>query len=100
LGLDCPIYIDGSFIRQKPEPEDIDLVLDLSSLPTHDAIQMALEIRYRWDEFKRLYNLDVWTRHPSLPHDLVDFFQYAGDKAAAELHLDPKHRKGILRIRP
>jgi hypothetical protein len=100
LGLACPIYVDGSFIRRKQEPADIDLVLDLSALPTPEALKIALALRYRWDEFKRLYNLDVWTRHPSLPNDLVDFFQYTGDKAVAELRVDPKHPKGILRIQP
>jgi hypothetical protein len=49
---------------------------------------------------KSRYHVDVGPRHPALPRDLAAFFQYVGDKAAAELQLPRTHPKGILRIVP
>lgn len=37
----------------------------------------------------------TWTRHPVIPNDLVLFFQYLGDKAAAELRMDHKIPRGF-----
>lgn len=100
LNLGCPLLIDGSFTRNKPNPDDIDVVLDLEALVGAHAVAIALNVRMRHGEIKAAYNLDVWTRHPSLPLDISLFFQYAGDKAAAELRLPVKHPKGLLRVMP
>lgn len=96
-GIDAPILIDGSFVRGKLSPEDIDLVLDVSGRSDGDFV-IALGLHFRREELKQLYKVDVWTRHQKLPTDLGSFFQYIGDKAAAELRLEPKYPKGILRI--
>ena len=100
LRLDCPLYVDGSFVRNKALPGDMDAVIELSEIEPVQAMATALALRYRHDEIKMAYNVDVWTRHPSLPLDLRQFFQYVGDKAAAELHLNMRHPKGILRVTP
>lgn len=96
------LLVDGSFVRSKAEPEDIDLVIDLDeSVTDEEAILTAF--RYQIIErprLKEVYNLDVWVRHPAIPDDLSAFFQYAGDKAAAELKISSQHPKGILRIKP
>ncbi len=97
--ISAPILIDGSFVRGKLSPEDIDVVFDMTN-HSHSSIIIALGLWFRHDELKSLYNVDVWMRHPNLPNDLFHFFQYIGDKAAAELGLDPKHPKGVLRIQP
>lgn len=100
LSIACPLFIDGSFVRKKPLPDDIDVVLDLSNITAIEPLALAIALRIRRDELKATYNVDVWAKHPRLPSDLFAFFQYIGDKAAAELHLDSKHPKGILRIQP
>ncbi|HRE72288.1 MAG TPA: hypothetical protein PLC14_17405 [Accumulibacter sp.] len=100
LGIAAPLLVDGSFVRDKSLPADVDVVLDLSAEAPAQAISLALSLRFRHDEIKLTYNVDVWTRHPLIPNDLVQFFQYLGDKAAAELCIDCKHLKGILRIQP
>lgn len=100
LSINCPILVDGSYVRNKPLPEDVDIVMDLTSVTNLPSLAVAFALRFRHDEFKAIYNVDVWARHPQLPHDLSAFFQYVGDKAAIELKLDSKHPKGILRIQP
>jgi hypothetical protein len=100
LGLTCPVLVDGSFVRAKPLPSDIDVVIDLTHLEDIPSLALALTLRLRHDELKKAYAVDVWPRHPSLPHDLAAFFQYLGEKGAAELRLPSHYPKGILRIEP
>jgi len=98
-GIAAPILIDGSFVRENSTPGDIDLVLEMDG-HSNPSIAIALGLWLRNKELKLLYKVDVWVRHPRIPNDLGSFFQYIGDKAAAELRLEPKHPKGILRLQP
>ncbi|HEY4582614.1 MAG TPA: hypothetical protein VIG88_07095 [Lysobacter sp.] len=95
-----PVWIDGSFTRRKDYPDDIDVVVDFSGCTATDVIQTALSLYVRNQSIKAAYQIDAYPRHPALPQDLSEFFQYAGPKVAAELHLDAKQRKGILRVTP
>lgn len=98
--LVAPIWIDGSYCRSKAMPSDIDVVIDLSDRHPLEVEEAALRLRFRHAEIKARYHVDLWVRHPALPNDLAAFFQYVGDKAAAELQLQPKDPKGILRVLP
>jgi len=98
--LSVPLWIDGSFVRSKPIPSDIDVVMDFTGFDTAEDLGQLLGLRVRHDELKTAYHVDLWSRHPLIPNDLGAFFQYAGDKCAAELNIDIKHPKGILRVRP
>ncbi len=91
------LYVDGSFTRTKEYPADIDIVLELDR-------EAAMKVLARWmmyrNDWKQIYHLDVWTRYPGADKDLVSFFRYVGDKAAAELNLSANDLKGILRVTP
>lgn len=95
-----PVWIDGSFTRSKPYPEDIDAVVDLSGLEPAEAWPVIGNIMTRQVALKEAYHVDAWARHPELPNDLAVFFQYAGPKVAAEIRVDVKQAKGILRVQP
>lgn len=97
-GLVCPVWIDGSFTRSKLLPEDIDVVLDLSALAVGDAFAVALSLHLHHDSIHLEYHVDAYARHPDIPRDLAAFFQYAGPKCAAELQIDERRPKGILRV--
>lgn len=98
LALGCPMFIDGSFVRSKPIPQDIDVVIDATGLADPGKLCKVLLLKFAADHIKAEYHVDFWLRHPSIPNDLVAFFQYAGTKAAAELRIAANHPKGILRI--
>lgn len=98
IGIECPVFIDGSFVRTKPTPSDIDIVIDLSAIEQSKALGIILGIRRQHERFKTTYHCDVWTRHPLLPNDLLSYFQYLGDEAAAELNIPSKTLKGLLRL--
>lgn len=97
--FNCPIFIDGSFVRSKSEPDDIDLVVDASNAH-NDAAKEVLYLRIRHDLIKAQFRMDVWAEHPLIPNSLKEYFQYLGDKGAAGTNLTARHKKGILRIRP
>lgn len=97
LSVKASLYVDGSFTRKKEQPADIDCVADVSHLPVSD-IGPVLELLSKNPMIKELYHVDFWVKHPIIPHDLTAFFCYTGLKAGAELGLDTKHPKGILRV--
>ena len=98
LGIRADFWIDGSFTRKKELPDDIDLVADVSHVAETDMVPVIL-LHYFNARNKAAFHVDFWYKHPMLPHDLTEFFQYAGLKAAAELSLDAKHPKGILKVK-
>lgn len=97
LGIQASLWVDGSFTRKKEEPEDIDIVADISHLSMYEALP-AFKIWFQQPRWKQAYAVDFWLKHPSIHNDLTQFFQYLGLKAAAELSLDTKSLKGILRV--
>lgn len=97
--FNCPILIDGSFVRSKAEPDDIDLVIDVSKAQ-EGAVKEAMYLRVKHDFIKAQFRLDVWLEHPMIPNSFTEFFQYLGDKGSAGTTLTARHKKGILRIRP
>lgn len=99
LGLDLPIWVDGSFTRRKESPDDIDIVVEASSL-NDQQVWPVVQIWLQREQHKTAYKVDFWVKHPLFPHDLCAFFQYTGIKAGAELQLDAKHIKGILKVLP
>lgn len=92
------VYVDGSFVRTKPDPDDVDLVIDISNGSDPEFFESFYKISTSHEAWKQSYSLDVWPYHPMLPKNLVSFFQYAGEKAAAELNINRKDPKGILRL--
>ena len=99
LGIHAPFWINGSFTRKKDTPEDIDVVADVSHVAVTDMMPVIL-LQYANHSNKATYHVDFWFKHPMLPNDLTNFFQYTGLKAGAELGLDAKHPKGILKVTP
>lgn len=93
------VWIDGSFSRSKPCPSDVDVVLDCTDA-TQETFAQVMIVWLNRVEMKTRYHVDVWPRHPTITNDLSRYFQYIGEKAAAELTLDPKHPKGIVKVQP
>ena len=91
------LWVDGSFTRNKPQPADIDVVVDVCHL-AGSQMQPVLNLFFERPQLEQVYGIDFWFRHPIVPNDLCTFFQYTGLKAGAELKLDAKSPKGILRV--
>ena len=89
-----PIFVDGSFVTDKDEPEDVDIVLDLKEASDEQKFRGLMFMKEKQSPFYRTYNVHflVNVDTPGFP-DLSAFFQYIGIKS-----LDPRHLKGILRV--
>lgn len=98
LAFACPLYVDGSYVRKKVQPSDVDVVLDVERASLEHKLA-ALKLFFERPRLKSDHRVDFWIRLPGvMPNDLALFFQYLGDKAAAELGLKETWPKGILRI--
>lgn len=95
------LLVDGSFVRRKEHPGDIDVIIELpEEMAERDAMVFALLCTLQRTHLKSVYHVEVMVWYRSAPRDITAFFQYIGDKAGADLRLHPKTPKGILRIRP
>lgn len=95
--FDSPVYFDGSFVTNKDEPDDTDIVLDLSNVSDAEkwiGIQFMMSNQSR---LKDEYRVHFWVNLPG-GNDFAAFFQYVGVKTAKLKGLDPFHQKGILRL--
>lgn len=92
-----PIYFDGSFVTDKPTPEDTDVVLDLTAAPDARKWQGLQFMRAHQPRIKILYGVHFWINLPG-ENDFAAFFQYVGIKTARAKGIHPRQTKGILRI--
>ena len=96
--FDEPIYINGSFVTDKEDPDDIDIALDLrdaSDGRKWKGLEFMINHQFR---LLNEYRIHFLINLPSIENDFSAFFQYIGVKTARFKGLNPKHLKGILRI--
>jgi hypothetical protein len=91
------IYLNGGFVTDKPEPEDIDMVTDLSGLDDARAYQALLYMAQNQQKIFDTFKVHFWFNLPG-NNDFAAFFQYVGIKTAAIKGIHAKYPKGILRI--
>ena len=94
-----PIFVDGSFVTDKDEPEDIDIVLDLKEASDEEKGRGLTFMSRKQFLLLNKYKIHFWINidGPGFS-DFSVFFQYIGIKTARTKSLNPKHMKGILRI--
>jgi hypothetical protein len=92
------IYIDGSYVTDKPLPNDVDVVLDITTCV--DAEQ-ALWVQ-AWSDHhvyvKQQFMVDFYTFVVGEGNDFSAFFQYVRVEEALQRGISPATRKGILRV--
>ena len=92
-GIGVELIIDGSYVTNKEEPGDIDLILVLSEGFDYAAAVKPFEYNLLSNRaVKRLYGFDVFTviKGSELYKSRIDFFQ--------QVRENPDIRKGLLRI--
>lgn len=101
------LYIDGSFVTDKKSPGDIDVFMFLDQSEYLDLInQSPHELAFLHNQFCRQeYSLDLYfkvrtnvTMSMQNNNDFVQYFQYIGVKTGLIKNLDPKHKKGIIKV--
>lgn len=92
--LVASVVVDGSFVTAKPEPNDIDLIVEL--VATHDFAADLSPAEYNVvskQRVQRRFGFDMLlAREGSVECDRwTEFFQ--------QVRLEPARQKGILRVR-
>jgi hypothetical protein len=96
------VYLDGGFVTQKLEPEDLDAILQPKAAWGTAALEaMSPFFQQGLDEIykKHKIHLHFWCEGcPGGMSDFRLFFQYVRPQEAAPLGLKDDARKGIVRI--
>ena len=99
LGIFEYVYINGSFVTDKPNPDDIDVILEL---PSPNAIgnidQRIFDQNYVCKTYK-IHLFLYWKGIASPLKDFREFFQYLRPEEAALRNANPGDKKGILRVK-
>lgn len=92
------ILLDGSYVTDKPMPEDVDVVVDISSCSVADQ-QIWVD---GWAEqrqgMKDIHKVDFYPFAAGIGNDFSAFFQYVRVDDALRRGVSPHVRKGILKV--
>ena len=91
------IFVDGSFVTDKADPGDIDVVLvlpraNIPRLLQHPSAAQIVDS----SRIKQIYEVDLFIQ-PS-PHGMVDFFQLLRPDEAIRRGVPPDMSRGILEV--
>ena len=97
FALFAALYVDGSFVTDKPDPRDIDAVLEmprnnLAGLLAHPNRLAILD----GAAVKAAYEVHLFIQPPPLP--MVDFFQAIRPAEALARRVPANHMRGILKV--
>ncbi len=95
--LSGTVYINGSFVTDKPAPADVEITLDVRK---EDIEKQGLAYMFYHRNHARLKHERCIDWYPTLPasNDFISFFQYIGRKTALAKGLSQRATKGILKV--
>lgn len=94
------IYIAGSFLSDKPIPNDIEIcVYADQAFIQSSAFQKAISLMNRHDDIVQRYRVDYYVSFGLPKHnDFREFFQYVGEKSAQIKGINAKDKRGIVKV--
>lgn len=96
------LYLDGGYITDKPQPQDIDVILQTRSPYGTAALESMIPFfRYGTEKILEQYgvHLHFWSEgFPGGVNDFRLFFQYVRPQDAAPRGLQPGATKGIVKV--
>lgn len=100
--IDIPIFIGGSYLSDKPLPNDIEITIAISL----DFLQIEpllgkklIELQSKHDWLKSHYRMDFYISFEIKGcNDFRQFFQYVGEKTANAKGISAKDKRGIIRV--
>lgn len=97
FGFHHPLFLDGSFVTDKEIPGDVEVIMDVAHVDDYAAGLVVLFCFRHHDRLHAEWAVDLY---PNIKgeNDFSLYFQYVGEKTAAMKAINPKDKKGILRI--
>lgn len=98
FGVFSTVIVDGSFVTDKPDPGDIDVVLVLPNQAAGATLLGKPNVLQLVDQHavKKTYDVHLFIQPP--PLSMAEFFQTLRPEEAIRLGVPPDHRRGILRV--
>lgn len=97
LGVTAILWIDGSFVTEKPEPNDIDCVMwyPQTNLPLTAELQSQIQALFERSHLRTTYGLDFYL---AIPSDVERFHDEAYWKGLFGFQRDGATAKGFVEI--
>lgn len=93
------LFIAGSFLSDKENPSDIEILLDLKDMPENrDILLKIFSLQCLHDKIHQDLEIDFYLTTPFNENDFSQWFQYVGEKSAQAKDLKAKDLRGIVRI--
>jgi predicted nucleotidyltransferase len=97
------VYIDGSFISDKPEPSDIDVAVEFFNIESYYKVRdRHQDLFWKRERVKDQYKVDIqqgFIHCPKEEFNAIEWFQVLSRKEAALRRVPLNTRKGILKVR-
>jgi hypothetical protein len=95
------LYIDGSFVTDELEPQDVDIAAEVADPMTHAAIANRVGPMFGRTLIRNGFLTDLlWAYSSRMPDEgIVGFFQRIRTEDALRLGISKDFRKGLLRVR-
>ncbi|WCT73264.1 hypothetical protein PQ455_16845 [Sphingomonas naphthae] len=90
--------IDGSYVTDKPLPNDVDVIVDVTSCSTEQQKQWFAVWAEQHEFAKLTFSVDFYPFAIGLGSDFSAFFQYVRIEEALRRGIAPTVRKGILKV--
>lgn len=94
------LYVDGSYVTDKPIPGDVDVVVDISACDAAGQAQWLQAWVDSHQHVKVTYHVDFYLMVIGHGNDFVAFFQYVRAEEALRRGIGLDVRKGILQVTP
>lgn len=93
------LYVDGSYVTDKPTPGDVDVVVDVSGCTAEGQQEWLQAWADHRANIKLEYHVDFYPV-VGVGNDFVAFFQYVRAEEALRRGIGLGIRKGILQVTP
>lgn len=94
------IFVDGSYVTDKPLPGDVDVIVDVTTCAVADQQLWMNAWAQNRDYAKAQFSVDFYPIVVGQDHDFSAFFQYIRVDEALRRGVSLTTRKGILRVQP
>lgn len=92
------IFVDGSFVTDKPVPGDVDVIIDITACVPADQDVWIVAYHREHARLKQEFGTDFYPVITGVGYDFTAFFQYVRVDEALARGAPDGTRKGILRL--
>jgi len=97
MGPQAPLVLDGSFVTQQEQPDDIVVVLLLDEL-SEEGFWRGADFYQQQNTFRERYQIRLFVQTQVGKIDALERIQGIDPRELLEKSLDARHVKGVVRL--